>query len=66
MTITEQIERMTFDMLKEAIKEYGDAITPVGRPGKKSWKECYTIENGELVLYFNLPSGTTRTMRRKI
>ena len=61
------IENMTFDLLKKAIAEYGDAVTPlVGLKGIKTWEECYVIEGKYLVLYFNTIGGSTRTVRELI
>ena len=61
------IENMTFDLLKKAIHEYGDAVTPLtGLKGLKTWEECYVIEGNYLVLYFNTICGSTRTVRELI
>jgi len=60
------IENQTLDLIKKAIREYGDAITPLtGLKGLKTWEECFIVEGDHLVLYFNIPSAghTTRSVR---
>jgi hypothetical protein len=49
-------------LMLEALGKHGPGITHC----KGSWKESFIIYDGELWLYFNIPSGTTLVVKRKI
>jgi hypothetical protein len=50
-------------MIAEARKKHGDGITPC--TSKSSLHDCFTVENGRVIFWYNTPDGSTHTIIKR-
>jgi len=50
-------------LMRKAAEKYGDNISLCGPT--KSWDDCFTIENGEILFWFNVGKDTHMISEKK-
>jgi|GEM_PF-5791790 len=57
------VEKLKHEMIAEAVEKHG-AVMPVGR--QNELENCFTVNGGFLLLWFNVKGGTTKILRKKL
>jgi hypothetical protein len=61
--IDNELARTKKRLIDEAMRRHGNDIVYVGN--KKNWDECFTVENGEVLLWFNTKKDSSTCMLRE-